>query len=245
MIVVVPLAVSMALARAGSARAVLCWLGAAAYMLYDSVVFLFLTPFNRLFLLDVVMLGLAAWSAGTVLWQTDAAGLGRRFTETAPVPGGGRLRLGHRHRERGGLAAERGVAGDAAGPGFDLRPVAEVALGEQGAAGRQLPDRPLTQPEPARVQHAEGDAMPARMNGLGELGDFPGLGRDVQVPAPGVGGLGAQRAAAEQPHRVVGQDSAVAPDELCRLLLSAPHIHGAADHEGVIACQVACWLRVP
>jgi hypothetical protein len=79
------LAVSMALARAGSARAVLCWLGAAAYMLYDSVLFLFLPPFNRLFLLDVAMLGLAAWSAGTVLWQTDVAGLGRRSTETAPV----------------------------------------------------------------------------------------------------------------------------------------------------------------
>jgi hypothetical protein len=81
------LAVSMALARAGSARAVLCWLGAAAYMLYDSVLFLFLIPFNRLFLLDVAMLALAAWSAGTVMWQTDVAGLAGRFTETAPARG--------------------------------------------------------------------------------------------------------------------------------------------------------------
>ena len=52
------------------------------------------------------------------------------------------------------------------GPGFDLRPVAEVTLGEQGAARGQLPDRPLTQPEPARVQHAEEDAVPTGMNGL-------------------------------------------------------------------------------
>jgi len=58
------LALSMALARAGSARAVLCWLGAVGYVLYNSVLFVFATPFNELFLLDVAMLALAAWSAG-------------------------------------------------------------------------------------------------------------------------------------------------------------------------------------
>src|SRR6516165_2395734 len=79
------LAVSMALARAGSARAVLSWLGAAAFMLYNSVMLLFATPFNRLFLLDVAMLALAAWSAGVLLWRTDVAGLGRRFTGRAPA----------------------------------------------------------------------------------------------------------------------------------------------------------------
>jgi hypothetical protein len=79
------LAVSMALARAGSARAVLCWLGAAGFVLYNSVLFLFATPFNRLFLLDVAMLALAAWSVGVLLWQTDIAGLGRRFTQRAPA----------------------------------------------------------------------------------------------------------------------------------------------------------------
>jgi hypothetical protein len=55
------LCVSMALAWTGSARAVLSWLGAAAFVLYESVWFLFGTPFNRLFLLDVAMLALAAW----------------------------------------------------------------------------------------------------------------------------------------------------------------------------------------
>jgi hypothetical protein len=79
------LAVSMALAWAGSARAVLCWLGAAGFVLYNSVMFLFATPFNRLFLLDVAMLALAAWSVGALLWQTDVAGLGRRFAGSAPV----------------------------------------------------------------------------------------------------------------------------------------------------------------
>ncbi len=81
------LAVSMALAWAGSARAVLCWLGAAAFVLYNSVLFLFATPFNRLFLLDVAMLAAAAWSVGALLWQTDVAGLGRRFAGRAPVRG--------------------------------------------------------------------------------------------------------------------------------------------------------------
>jgi MYXO-CTERM domain-containing protein len=79
------LAVSMALARAGSARAVLCWLGAAGFVLYNSVMFLFATPFNRLFLLDVAMLALAAWSVGVLLRQTDIAGLGRSFDQSAPV----------------------------------------------------------------------------------------------------------------------------------------------------------------
>ncbi len=79
------LAVSMALARAGSARALLSWLGAAAFVLYNSVMFLFATPFNRLFLLDVAMLALAAWSVGVLTWQIDVPGLGMRFTEKTPV----------------------------------------------------------------------------------------------------------------------------------------------------------------
>ena len=81
------LAVSMVLARAGSPRAVLCWLGAVGFVLYDSVLFVFATPFNQLFLLDVAMLALAAWSAGMLLWQTDVAGLGRGFAGRAPVRG--------------------------------------------------------------------------------------------------------------------------------------------------------------
>jgi len=81
------LAVSMALARAGSPRAVLCWLGAVGFVLYNSVLFVFATPFNQLFLLDVAMLALAAWSAGVLLWQTDVAGLGQSFTGRAPARG--------------------------------------------------------------------------------------------------------------------------------------------------------------
>ena len=81
------LAVSMALARSGSPRAVVCWLGAVGFVLYNSVLFVFATPFNRLFLLDLAMLALAAWSAGVLLWQTDVAALGGLFTQRAPVRG--------------------------------------------------------------------------------------------------------------------------------------------------------------
>lgn len=66
------LLLSMLWAWRGSARAVLVWLGAVGYLLYNAVMFLFATPFNRLFLLYVAMLALALWSAGSVLSRLDA-----------------------------------------------------------------------------------------------------------------------------------------------------------------------------
>ena len=40
---------------------------------------------NRLFLLYLAMLSLAAWSAGTLLWRTDMGALGRLIPVRAPV----------------------------------------------------------------------------------------------------------------------------------------------------------------
>ena len=60
----------IAVAR-GSVRAVIVWLGATAYLLYNSVMFLFATPFNRLFLLYVAMCALSIWTAITVLGAID------------------------------------------------------------------------------------------------------------------------------------------------------------------------------
>ena len=65
------LAGSMLAASRGSARAVLTWLGAAAFLLDNSLMFVFATPVNRLFLLYLAMLSLSAWSIATVLWQAD------------------------------------------------------------------------------------------------------------------------------------------------------------------------------
>ena len=54
------------LARRGSPRAVVGWLGAAAYLAYNAVLFLFATPFNRFFPAYVLMLtlSLAALAVG-------------------------------------------------------------------------------------------------------------------------------------------------------------------------------------
>jgi hypothetical protein len=81
------LAGSMLAASRGSARALLTWLGAAAFLLYNSLMFVFATPVNRLFLLYLAMLSLSAWSIATVLWQADVRALASRFSPRAPVRG--------------------------------------------------------------------------------------------------------------------------------------------------------------
>jgi hypothetical protein len=50
------LACSMVLAARGSAAAVITWLGAAGFLLYNSLMFVFATPANRLFPLYLAML---------------------------------------------------------------------------------------------------------------------------------------------------------------------------------------------
>jgi hypothetical protein len=71
----------------GSLRAIVIWLGAAGYLLYNAVMLLFATPYNRFFLAYVAMLALALWSIGAVLVQTDVAGLARQVTGHLPVHG--------------------------------------------------------------------------------------------------------------------------------------------------------------
>ena len=98
------LAVSMALARSGSPRAVVCWLGAVGFVLYNSVLFVFATPFNRLFLLDLAMLALAAWSAGSAAVADRRRRAGWAIHTAGAGAGGRRLCVGHRHAERAGGA---------------------------------------------------------------------------------------------------------------------------------------------
>ena len=83
--VAVPLlAWSMWAASRGGVGAVVAWLGAVGYLLYNAVMFVFATPFNRLFLLYVAMLSLALWAAVAVLRQMD---LGLVRGGTIPVRG--------------------------------------------------------------------------------------------------------------------------------------------------------------
>ena len=81
------LACSMLLAARGSAAAVLTWLGSAGFLLYNSLMFVFATPANRLFPLYLAMLALAAWSAGALLRQADVAALGALFSPRTPARG--------------------------------------------------------------------------------------------------------------------------------------------------------------
>ena len=56
-------------------------------MLYNSLMFVFATPANRLFPLYLAMLALAAWSVGAVLRQVDVAAFGALFPRQTPVRG--------------------------------------------------------------------------------------------------------------------------------------------------------------
>lgn len=61
------LAWSMRATALGSVRAPVVWLGAVAYIAYNGVLLCFSAVFNRLFLLDVAVLGLAAWTLVVLL----------------------------------------------------------------------------------------------------------------------------------------------------------------------------------
>ena len=78
---------SMLLATRGSAAAVVTWLGAAGFLLYNSLMFVFATPANRLFPMYLAMLALSAWSAGALLGQANVAVFGALFSARTPVRG--------------------------------------------------------------------------------------------------------------------------------------------------------------
>lgn len=79
------LIVSVLRAARGSARALVFWYAAVAYLLYQGVLFVFGTPFNALFLLYVAMLSLAIWSLVTLVHATDEPAFVRRFTPDLPA----------------------------------------------------------------------------------------------------------------------------------------------------------------
>lgn len=84
--VAVPLLVaSAALVAAGGTRPVITWLGADAYILYNSVLLLFITPFNQLFLLYVAMFTLSFWTLVTLLSTIDVAMFAGHFKVGFPA----------------------------------------------------------------------------------------------------------------------------------------------------------------
>lgn len=88
MVLAVPaLVIAMVLTRRGSARALVFWLGSLGYVGYQSVLFLFGTPFNSLFLIYVAMLSLAFWSVVAVVHHTDLPAFRARFDDRLPARG--------------------------------------------------------------------------------------------------------------------------------------------------------------
>ncbi|HEX7264941.1 MAG TPA: hypothetical protein VF383_12255 [Candidatus Dormibacteraeota bacterium] len=80
LVVAVPaLLTSVFAALRGSARALIVWLGAAAYLLYNAILFLFITPFNQLFFFYVAMFTLSFWALVTTLRAIDAKSYMSRF----------------------------------------------------------------------------------------------------------------------------------------------------------------------
>jgi hypothetical protein len=86
MVLAIPaLVAAMFFTRRDSARAVVVWLGALAYIIYQSVLFLFTTPFNSLFLIYVAMLSLSFWSIVVVVWKMDLGAFRARFDDRLAV----------------------------------------------------------------------------------------------------------------------------------------------------------------
>jgi len=79
------LMVAMVTAARGSARAVVVWLGVLGYLLYNSVMFAFATPFNQLFGVYVGMLALSLWTMIAALTAVQVGDLTWRFDSALPA----------------------------------------------------------------------------------------------------------------------------------------------------------------
>jgi hypothetical protein len=79
------LVAAMFFTRRDSARALVVWLGALVYVNYQSVLFLFATPFNSLFLIYVAMLSLAFWSVVVIVQNVDLEAFHARFDGMLPA----------------------------------------------------------------------------------------------------------------------------------------------------------------
>jgi len=71
----------------GAVRPAISWLGAAAFILYNSVLFLFATPFNSLFLIYVGTFALAFWTLVLLLRAVDVESFASRVATRVPARG--------------------------------------------------------------------------------------------------------------------------------------------------------------
>lgn len=88
LVVGVPLLVAgMIRARTGSLKAMVFWLAAAGYLLYQAVLFCFSTPLNALFLVYVAWLGSGIWTVMIVLVRLDLRAVAARLGPRSPARG--------------------------------------------------------------------------------------------------------------------------------------------------------------
>ncbi len=86
LVVTLPVLVaSMALVSRGVTVAVIGWLGALGSIAYQSVLFLFATPFNAFFFLYVAMLSLSIWALVALVARMPIARLAEEIGARAPV----------------------------------------------------------------------------------------------------------------------------------------------------------------
>jgi hypothetical protein len=79
------LLLSVWVAGRGDGRALFTWAGALLYVVYNAVLFLFLTPFNSAFLVYVIMLGCALWSVGYLAAAHELRVAADSVAATAPT----------------------------------------------------------------------------------------------------------------------------------------------------------------
>ena len=86
LVVTVPaLVISIVLVDRGVTGALVGWLGAVGSIAYQSVLFLFATPFNAFFFLNVAMLGLSVYALVALLGRLVVEEAARRIGAHAPV----------------------------------------------------------------------------------------------------------------------------------------------------------------
>jgi hypothetical protein len=86
LLMAIPLLVaSMILVARGGVRPVIAWLGAAAFLQYNAVLFLFATPWNSLFLLYVAMFALSFWTLVLLLRAIDVHAFAQRLSPRLPA----------------------------------------------------------------------------------------------------------------------------------------------------------------
>jgi hypothetical protein len=71
----------------GAVRPAISSLGATAFIVYNSVLFLFATPFNSLFLIYAATFALAFWTLVLLLRAIDVESLASRIATRVPAPG--------------------------------------------------------------------------------------------------------------------------------------------------------------